>query len=306
MIIKRKFGTIYLDGEPVPPGTEYPGNGQKIEIRDTVPGKEITWILVNGMLVADRNILTFVSWDALNENHLVFGQQMYFSGETWTTRLIKGGRASYHDNKEMDSILQAVQEAPDMLHIRSRDKKHAEYAAPHWGNIQGFYDNQFRMTSWGQELSVNSRKEHSQAICWSAREAISEVREDQWKVTPFRDIVETGVQLSYLGWRPILEFSTVFLRYDRAIGQDIMVQTTDGAMITGILQEATEYDLVMSMAHIASPGGKTIAVSKGHDGFVSIMRDSIKVVRPWRCKEEEISTSFKIVQKDSYISSFPF
>ena len=79
MIIKRKFGTVYIDGEPVAPGSEYPGGGKRIEIRESVPGKEITWILFDGKLVADRNILTFVSWDALNENHLVSGQQMYFS-----------------------------------------------------------------------------------------------------------------------------------------------------------------------------------------------------------------------------------
>ena len=304
MIIKRKFGTVYIDGKPVDPGAEYPGGGKKIEIRDSVPGKEITWILFDGKLVADRNILTFVSWDELSENHLVSGQQMYFSGETWTARLIKGGRASFHDNQEMDAMLHAVREAPDMLHLRSRDKKHAADAAPHWGDIQGFFNDQFRMLSWGQDLSVNSRKEHSQAICWGAMEAISKVREDQRKVAPLRNIIETGVQSSYLGWRPVLEFSTIFLRYDGAIGQDIMVQTTDGAMITGTLQEATEYDLVMSVAHVAAPEEGHIAVSKGRDGFVSVMRDAIKVVRPWNCKEEEIRTSFttdfKVSLKDTF------
>ena len=54
MIIKRKFGTVYLDGSPVAPGAEYPGGGKKIEIRDTVPGKEIAWILFDGKLVAEH------------------------------------------------------------------------------------------------------------------------------------------------------------------------------------------------------------------------------------------------------------
>ena len=59
VIIERKFGTVYIDGEPVAPGSEYPGGGKRIEIRESVPGKEITWLLFDSKLVADRNILTF-------------------------------------------------------------------------------------------------------------------------------------------------------------------------------------------------------------------------------------------------------
>ena len=309
MIIKRKFGTVYIDGVPVAPRSEYPGSGKKIEIRDTVPGKEITWVLFDGKLVADRNILTFVSWDALNENHLVSGQQMYFSGETWTARLVKGGCASYYDNQEMDSILQATREAPEMLHLRSWNKRHAEYAAPRWGNIRGFFDDQFRMMSWGQDLSVNSRKEHPQAICWGA---LPSEDEPNMGLTPHRDVAETDLEVSYLGWRPVLEFSTLFLRYDGAIGEDIMVQTADGTMITGRLQEVTEYDLLLSMTHVLSLDEKSSGVSKGSDGLASVMRDAIRVVRPWDCREEEITTSFTVAFKsdnDSFStipSSFPF
>lgn len=309
MIIKRKFGTVYIDGKPVAPGAKYPGGGKKIEIRDTVPGKEITWILFNGKLVADRNILAFVSWDELNENHLVSGQQMYFSGETWTARLIKGGSARYYDNEEMATVLEAAREAPEMLHLRSRRKKHAEYAAPRWGNIRGFFDDQFRMMSWGQDLFVNSRKEHPHAICWGA---LPSEDESSTGLTPHRDVAETDLDVSYLGWRPILEFSTIFLRYDGAIGQDIMVQTTDRSMITGRLQETTEYDLVLSMAHVVSLDENSSGTSKGSDGLVSVMRDAIRVVRPWDCREEEITTSSSLSFKTNtgsfspVPSSFPF
>ena len=309
MIIKRKFGTIYIGGGPVAPGSEYPGGGKKIEKRDTVPGKEITWLLFDGKLVADRNILTFVSWDTLNENHLVSGQQMYFSGETWTTRLVKGGSASYYDNQEMDTILQAAQEAPEMLHLRSRAKRHTEYAAPHWGDIRGFFQDEFRMMSWGQDLFEDSQKGCPRAICWGA---LPPEEKPSGRLIPHWDVAETDLDVSYLGWRPILEFSTIFLQYEGAIGEDVMVQTADGTMITGTLQEVTEYDLLLSTTHVLSLDEKSSGVSKGNDGLVSVMRDTIRVVRSWDCREEEITTSFTVAFKsddDSFSpipSSFPF
>lgn len=304
MIIKRKFGTVYIDGEPVAPGSKYPGGGKRIEIRESVPGKEITWILFDGKLVADRNILTFVSWDALNENHLVSGQQMYFSRETWAVRLIKGGRASYYDNQEMDTILQAAQEASEMLHLRSRDSRHAEYAAPHWGDIRGFFQDEFRMMSWGQDLTVEGQKGCPRAVCWGALP--SEEGPDR-RLIPHRDVAETDLDVSYLGWRPVLEFSTIYLRYKGAIGEDIMVQTTDGMMITGKLQEVTEYDLLLSTGHVLSLDKKPSGMSKGSDGLVSVMRDAIRIVRPWDCREEEITTSFTVSFRsgDGSISPIP-
>ena len=32
---------------------------------DTIPGKEISWINVNGLLIADRNLRTNISWNTL-------------------------------------------------------------------------------------------------------------------------------------------------------------------------------------------------------------------------------------------------
>lgn len=91
-----------------------------------------------------------------------------------------------------------------------------------------------------------------------------------------------------------------------------MVQTADGTMITGRLQEVTEYDLLLSMTHVLSLDEKSSGVSKGSDGLASVMRDAIRVVRPWDCREEEITTSFTVAFKsdnDSFSpipSSFPF
>ena len=51
-----KFGSLCLDGFPVNVGTEYKP-GQAIKIGETAPGKEISWVVVNNLLIADRSIL---------------------------------------------------------------------------------------------------------------------------------------------------------------------------------------------------------------------------------------------------------
>lgn len=39
------------------------------------PGQEISWVVANGLLIADRSLLTCISWEDLFENHLIFGQK---------------------------------------------------------------------------------------------------------------------------------------------------------------------------------------------------------------------------------------
>lgn len=62
-----RMGSLYLGGYPSGLGTEYQ-SGQSIEIGKSVLGKEISWVVANGMLVANRCILTKVSWMDLNDN----------------------------------------------------------------------------------------------------------------------------------------------------------------------------------------------------------------------------------------------
>ena len=172
------------------------------------------------------------------------------------------------------------------------------------GDIRGFFQDEFRMMSWGQDLTVKGQKGCPRVVCWGALP--SEEGPDR-RLIPHRDVAETDLDVSYLGWRPVLEFSTIFLRYEGAIGEDIMVQTTDGTMITGKLQEVTEYDLLLSTGHVLSLDKKPSGVSKGSDGLVSVMRDAIRIVRPWDCREEEITTSFTVSFRsgDGSISPIP-
>ena len=72
-----RLGSLYLNDCPAEIGLAYKP-GKTISIGETAPGKEIHWVVVNDMLIADRCILTEVSWDDLNAQNLVFGKRGYY------------------------------------------------------------------------------------------------------------------------------------------------------------------------------------------------------------------------------------
>lgn len=101
-----KFGSLCLDGFPVNVGTEYKP-GQAIKIGETTPGKEISWVVVNNLLIADHSILTGISWDDLNANGLVFGKEISAGGFRFTERLLRVGKEGGMPN-EWDAALDAT------------------------------------------------------------------------------------------------------------------------------------------------------------------------------------------------------
>lgn len=104
MAILEKFGTIYLDGIPVPPGTVLTkcdsNNPPKIELGDTVPGMEIGWVFVDDRLIADDNILLNVSWDILSASGLTMGKDIQIDGDACRVRCLledKNGGSDWDD-----------------------------------------------------------------------------------------------------------------------------------------------------------------------------------------------------------------
>ncbi len=53
------------------------------------PSKEIGWVAVNGLLIADQCLLTNVSWDDLDVQGLVFGKEVTVQGLRFKIRLLK-------------------------------------------------------------------------------------------------------------------------------------------------------------------------------------------------------------------------
>ena len=109
-----RLGSLYLNDCPAEIGLAYKP-GKTISIGETAPGKEIHWVVVNDMLIADRCILTEVSWDDLNAQNLVFGKEVTISGFRFTARLIQVG-AEEGAPIEWDSALDAVGEDNSLWH----------------------------------------------------------------------------------------------------------------------------------------------------------------------------------------------
>lgn len=109
-----KLGSILLDGVHTNPGSRYQ-SGKRISFGDAVPDKAINWVPVNGLLIADRCLLTDISWEVLNAQGLVFGKEIKVQGFRFMARLFKVG-----DNKdvpnEWDAALDAVGEDNALWH----------------------------------------------------------------------------------------------------------------------------------------------------------------------------------------------
>lgn len=120
------FGTVYLDGAPVAPGTRY--NGQKIELGPTVSAKRARWIYAGGKLIGSLNFLNDISWDTLNAQNLVYGREFTLSAMQVRLRLLHG------DPDELGEWLELVKAA---------------------GGPVAVMDNSYR--SWGQDCEEDNQ-----------------------------------------------------------------------------------------------------------------------------------------------------
>lgn len=103
-----ELGSLYLNGKPTALETEYPP-GQNISFGDAVPDMAISWVPVNGLLIANRCLLTNISWDDLNAQDLVCGKEIKLCGFRFRVRLLKVGDKEGIAN-EWDTALNAVGE----------------------------------------------------------------------------------------------------------------------------------------------------------------------------------------------------
>ena len=137
-----RLGSLYLNDCPAEIGLAYKP-GKTISIGETAPGKEIHWVVVNDMLIADRCILTEVSWDDLDAQSLVFGKGVSIGGFSFTARLLQVGTKEDAPN-EWDSALDTVGEDNSLWH---------------WED----------MFFWGQEAATGTASSRARRGYYSAR-----------------------------------------------------------------------------------------------------------------------------------------
>lgn len=142
MVQTLKLGSLYIDNKPIAPETKYQP-GQTISFGDAVPDMAISWVPVNGMLIADRCLLTNISWDDLDAQELVFGKEITVQGFRFKIRLLKVGSKEDAPN-EWDAALDTVGEDDALWH----------WGGPHF---------------WGQESASGSVSYRAYRGCRSAR-----------------------------------------------------------------------------------------------------------------------------------------
>lgn len=109
----RLLGTPYIRGKAVPVGKKLVRyrTDTPLTIGDTVPGNEISWIEVGGILVAQKNVLRGVFRQMLSNSELIHGAQVTIDGSTYRCRLLSIDDKD--DNpSEWDTIREAVPDAP--------------------------------------------------------------------------------------------------------------------------------------------------------------------------------------------------
>ena len=114
MMQTLKLGSLYLDEQPVTLGPEY-RPGQTISFGEATPDKTISWVPVNGLLIADRCLLTMISWDDINAQGLVFGREIELYGFRFRARLLKVGNDKDVPN-EWDDALDVVGDSDNLWH----------------------------------------------------------------------------------------------------------------------------------------------------------------------------------------------
>ena len=113
MAKKRTMGSLYFDDHPTTVGSRY--DGQELTIGDTIPGKEITWVEVNGLLIADRCVCVNISAEQLDDLGFTKGKTITIDGRQYLCRLLKVGAEPNVPN-EWDAALDATSEADKMWH----------------------------------------------------------------------------------------------------------------------------------------------------------------------------------------------
>jgi len=199
-----QLGSMYFNDEPFCIGSQC--NGRNLSIGNTVKGKEISWVNVNGLLVASHIICTNISWNNLNQQGFIFGKKVPIDGNLYVCRSLKVSSDEIIEPNEWDNILDATCEEDSLWH---------------WN--KAFF--------WGQEISKRDEEYRANRGYYSAR---------NW------GDYSASLRGASLGFRPALEpLVHDSLISDSLVGTAIKAYGCGGT-ISGTLSGFTDYDLFLS------------------------------------------------------------
>ena len=110
-----KLGSLYFNGQPQEVGVKY--NGGQISFGPVAHGKELQWVKVNGLLIADRCLCTTISWEQLDAQGLVFGTMARLNDCWYNCRCLEVGSEDYRRSEWSDAI-KATSDSDELWHWR--------------------------------------------------------------------------------------------------------------------------------------------------------------------------------------------
>ena len=229
------MGTLYLNGKPVDARTACPEDVQDIRLGDTVPGKELSFVLVNGLLVANNSVMLDVPFEVLRASHLVRARAVVIDGSNYRCRLLQTDEDE-NDADEWDRALIATGANRQLWNL---------------------YDN-----------------------------------EPFWTVSPHGMEVRGGHgdPEGRYAWRPVLD--PISLDFSRLKEGDYVQLGCGSNLISGFLEEATDYDLILdkNFSQISEVylGDIEDFARKEKNGRWAVDKSAISVARTNNARGEEI------------------
>lgn len=147
-----KLGSCYLNGSLAPVGRRHVP-GQEILIGNTYMGQEISWVVVDRTLVADRCVLINVSWDDLNAYDLILGKKIFIDGFSYMI-MAPNAESAGHEMNEWESFLGTVgDESNELWHWKGTYfwGKDISPNDPNYRVVRGYYSAQ----GWSYSESSN-------------------------------------------------------------------------------------------------------------------------------------------------------
>lgn len=222
-----KFGALYLDDkiQPVPQQPEIDGDipqydGKASISLGTLASEGINWIkpIDSNLLVADRVLLTKVSWEDLDKDGLVAGKTVLLNGQHFRCRLLQVGDEEGVPN-EWDKVLHKTVGDNSLWHWENIFFWGADISAYNMSNraVRGYYSARYWYHDGATDRSVDV----------GFRPALEPLPSD----TPTTDINLDGVdfQLSSLpggeGFCPILQPARGNVFKDIPVGRKVRMYT---------------------------------------------------------------------------------
>lgn len=233
-----QFGSLYLGKTPEIAQCVYPCHRPAISVGDMVEGKEVRWVLVDGLLVASYPILHEVSWEDLEEQGLVEGREVVIDGSRYRCRLL----CTYGNSRtQLDEWELSKKTIYPELQVLTMDREDGCF---------------WVLGPFGPELKLGCKKE--------GRDEYS--------------------------WRPVLD--PISLDFSRLKEGDYVQLGCGSNLISGFLEEATDYDLILdkNFSQISEVylGDIEDFARKEKNGRWAVDKSAISVARTNNARGEEI------------------